>query len=196
MIPMLSTTPTRPTPGPPLTSPDDAIARLMQGWDRWVGLAGRNLNARADAEDAVQQALVRASEQLHTLDDPEKLEGWFATIVRRQAIDQLRRQTRDAQKRRRLAIEPAPAPYPAPDDLQPTCACGIDALEDLSPSYAEILTRVILNEEPVQEAADALGISDTNASVRLHRARKALRMELLDRCGTTSTRECLSCDCP
>ncbi|RDV36238.1 sigma-70 family RNA polymerase sigma factor [Bradymonadaceae bacterium TMQ3] len=175
--------------------PDGAIAELMRHWERWVGLAARSLQARADAEDAVQQALVRAAEQLHTLDDPDKLEGWFATIVRRQAIDQLRRRSRDAHKRRRLAIEPAPQAYRAPDDLDPTCACGIDALEDLSPAYAEILTRVILNDEAVQDAADALGISDTNASVRLHRARKALRQELLERCGTTSTRECLSCGC-
>ncbi|RAL20875.1 hypothetical protein DL240_14420 [Lujinxingia litoralis] len=179
-----------------MLSTEHSLAQLMSHWDRWVGLAARSLNERADAEDVVQQALVRAADQLHTLDDPQKLEGWFATIVRRLAIDELRRRGRVKRQRQRLALEPAPRPYPAPDAGEDTCVCGIDALDDIPDAYAEILRRVILSEEPVGQAADALGISATNASVRLHRARRAMQQELLERCGTTSTQECLSCDCP
>ena len=43
--------------------------------------------------------------------------------------------------------------------------------------------------------AEDLGITPNNATVRLHRARKALKRELERSCGTCATHGCLDCGC-
>ena len=45
------------------------------------------------------------------------------------------------------------------------------------------------------ELADGLGITVNNASVRLHRARRAMRDALCEHCGTDSLRSCQDCPC-
>lgn len=60
---------------------------------------------------------------------------------------------------------------------------------------AEMLRRVDIEEKPLPGVAEALGITVNNATVRLHRARKALREQLQAFCGTDSMRACLDCAC-
>ena len=75
------------------------------------------------------------------------------------------------------------------------CACSLGQLEHIRPEYADILRHVDIEEQPLSEAAAALGITPNNASVRLHRARKALREQLQSFCGVSSMRACLNCGC-
>lgn len=48
---------------------------------------------------------------------------------------------------------------------------------------------------PLQKVAKALGITTNNATVRLHRARRALKRELERSCGICATHGCLDCTC-
>ena len=48
---------------------------------------------------------------------------------------------------------------------------------------------------PVNEFAKAAGISETNAGVRVHRARAALRREVSRSCGTCVEHGCFDCSC-
>src|SRR5688572_32346081 len=68
-------------------------------------------------------------------------------------------------------------------------------LERIRPEYADVLRRVDIEEEPLSSVAEALGITVNNATVRLHRARKAFREQLQAFCGTASMRACLDCAC-
>ena len=65
----------------------------------------------------------------------------------------------------------------------------------LKPEYTEILRRVVLDGAPLPGVAAELGLTTNNASVRLHRARAALRKRMAEHCGTLRARSCTECGC-
>jgi RNA polymerase sigma-70 factor (ECF subfamily) len=71
----------------------------------------------------------------------------------------------------------------------------VGQLDSIRSDYAEILRRVDLGDERLADVAAGLGITVNNATVRLHRARKALRDQLRAFCGTDSARACADCGC-
>ena len=75
------------------------------------------------------------------------------------------------------------------------CACLGSVVDTLKPAQAELLRRVDLNGEPVQDAAHALKMTANSASVTLHRARKELRVRLEAFCGACADGACLDCNC-
>ena len=50
-------------------------------------------------------------------------------------------------------------------------------------------------EEEIKDYAAEAGISSNNASVRLYRAREALRKQVARACGTCADHGCLDCHC-
>ncbi|MEP6891867.1 MAG: sigma factor-like helix-turn-helix DNA-binding protein, partial [Nitrospirota bacterium] len=68
-------------------------------------------------------------------------------------------------------------------------------LPTLRSNYAELIRRVDLEEESPKLVAEELKISPSNLTVRLHRARQALRASLEQSCGICSTHGCLNCTC-
>ena len=72
---------------------------------------------------------------------------------------------------------------------------GGSVVGTLKPQHAELLRRVDLNGESVQDAARALKLTPNNASVTLHRARKELRSRLEAFCGACAEGACLDCNC-
>src|SRR5262249_51962593 len=68
-------------------------------------------------------------------------------------------------------------------------------LPTLKPEYVDILRRVELLGEPRQEVAAALGVSVNNVTVRLHRARQAIKRALLLSCTTCPEHGFLRCAC-
>ncbi len=164
----------------------ERLARLRPGMVRWV-------QARTGcfelAEEVVQQALLRALEQQQTLRDSDRLAAWFKTIVSRGLSDELKRQQRFSPL--------TAAPEPSTESELPTngCACVLQVIKQVKPAYAEVMTAVDLHDQSLHHAAEQLGLSPNNASVRLHRARQALRKKLKQVCGTESVAGCLDCGC-
>lgn len=62
--------------------------------DRAYRLAGLLLGDRADAEDATQEALLRAWRGVSALRDPQGFQAWFDRILVNVCRDRLRRRTR------------------------------------------------------------------------------------------------------
>lgn len=145
----------------------------------------------SDAEDLLQQALLRASTRLDTVRDGERVEAWFYRVLRNAIADHhadaARREARLADLARDTSVEPSVEAS--------VCRCSLGVLGTLAPDYAAIVRRVDLDELSMAEAAAELGISVNNAKVRLHRARIALRSALLAYCGTNSVKACLACNC-
>ena len=172
-----------------------ALGELGRHRGRFVAFARRRVGSDADAEDLVQQAFARAAEKLGDLREPAAARAWFFRVLRRLVIDQYaRRATRD----RKLA-ELGASIETATSEEAAACACALGLLDGLRPEYADIVRRVDLDDQPVDRAAAALGISSNNASVRLHRARAKLRAELVALCGPGSAaaaQACGDCDCP
>jgi len=171
---------------------ESPLAILTARRGEFAEFARRRTRTDEDAEDVLQGAFLLATRKVQALRDPASAIPWFYRILRNAVADY----------HAGLAIKQAKQDFPRADEpkLVPphesgTCACSLSLLDSLAPRYAEILRRVDVLEEPVDRVAEALGLSANNATVRLHRARKALRRRLADFCGTTSAKECQSCYC-
>jgi len=171
-----------------------ALAELGRHRGKFVAFARRRVGSQADAEDLVQQAFARAAEKLDDLRAPAAARAWFFRVLRRLVIDQYaRRAVRD----RKLA-ELVPSIETATSEEAAACACALGLLDGLRPEYADIVRRVDLDDQPLDQAAAALGISANNAGVRLHRARAKLRAQVIALCGpgpSAAAQPCGDCDC-
>ena len=144
----------------------------------------------SDAEDLLQNSLVKALQRADEVKEGEKLVAWFYRLLRNVAIDHLRK--RAATERRNAEWATAETTSATDHDAKrQICACFERMLPQMKPLQAELLRRVELNDEPVAHSAAALGITPNLASVTLSRARADLRAKLVEFCGDCS---CLS-DC-
>ena len=153
----------------------------------------------AEAEDILQNGLVKAVQRADDLQDHTKLTAWFYQLLRNAVIDHYR--TRAAGRRRDdllstevagLGEGSATAP---PDWERQLCSCLRSVVNTLKPQQAELLRRVELDGESVQVAARVMKMTANNASVALHRARKELRTRLKAFCGACAESACLDCNC-
>lgn len=164
------------------------------------GIAYDLLGNRAEAEEAVQDALARACESIGDLRDPAAAPAWFLRIVTTQCLRNLRRRRL---KRKLLGWwpggsdgetnaaptqpgEPAtddiaermhamggPAPREALEDQQALGAL-LDRLEDLSAQQRTALVLRYGHDLPVGEVAQMLGVE--LATVKTHLVRGLARL--------------------
>jgi RNA polymerase sigma-70 factor (ECF subfamily) len=145
------------------------------GWD-WGSLralclreAQRVLGRGAAAEDAAQEAAIRAWRQRGRCLTPERPGPWIATIARREAL--------------RIAAERVEHPYeethdePAPSH-EATVEARVDlwrALGRLEPDDRRLLAARYWQDLTQDHAAVVLGLPAGTVKVRLHRLRSRLR---------------------
>lgn len=185
-----------------MNEPDDAllpmdagvVTRLVRNHREFLRFLESRVHDRALAEDILQAAFVKALERGGAIRDSESAVAWFYRLLRHALVDHWRRAGREA---RVIGRGDGDADVAAEDpELHAAiCACFVELLPTLKPEYADVLRRVDLDGEPVGRVAEALGVTANNASVRLHRARQALRRSLESSCGTCATHGCLDCEC-
>ncbi|HEX3893577.1 MAG TPA: sigma-70 family RNA polymerase sigma factor [Terracidiphilus sp.] len=162
---------------------------------RFLVFLERRVDDRAIAEDILQAAYVRALESRGRLRADESAVAWFYRILRNAVIDHYRRRTTEGAALERWAHELGDAAVPEPQLEQTVCQCIAGALDVIAPAYAEFLREVDLNEGSLAVFARARGITLGNAAVRAHRARAALRKQLIRCCGTCAEHGCIECKC-
>ncbi len=162
---------------------------------RFLIFLERRVEDRAMAEDILQAAYVRALEAQGRLREEESAVAWFYRILRNAVIDHYRRRTTEGSALERWARELDSALAPNPHLQETTCQCIAGALEVIAPGYADLVREVDLGEGSLADYASARGLTQGNAAVRAHRARAALRKQLIRCCGTCSEHGCLECTC-
>lgn len=184
-----------PAPDPGAMPDDDrAAAVLVENHRAFLRYLERRVGDRALAEDLLQDAFVRSVDRLSSLPQ-EGLVPWFYRVLRNAAIDLHRRRAAEARALEAFAREVADAEA-APEDLRhEICACVGRLAATLKPEYAEALRAVDLEDTPVKAFAEASGLTTSNAGVRVHRARQALRRQVAASCGTCAEHGCLDCSC-
>jgi RNA polymerase sigma-70 factor (ECF subfamily) len=186
-------------PRSPVRKPEVFIRGLLERQPEFLGFLRRRLGSEAIAEDLLQQSLVRAVEHYHSLKNDESALPWFYRILRHAVIDYYR--SHDAETRRddaylRDLVQAGEDQEPAFNELKPSvCACLSRLLPTLRPNYAELIRRIDLDGEAPQQLAEELKISQNNLTVRLHRARQALKESLEETCGVCTTHGCFHCTC-
>lgn len=147
------------------------------------------------AEDILQTAYMRALQHEGELREGESALAWFYRILRNAIIDHYRRRTTESAALERWAKELESEPAVNEELHNTACSCVDKVLDKLAPGYGELLREVELKERPLQEFAAEHGMTSGTAAVRAHRARTALRRELIRTCGTCAEHGCMDCFC-
>jgi RNA polymerase sigma factor (sigma-70 family) len=130
-------------------------------------------------EDLTQDVWIAVWKALPLLRDQATLRGYIARITQNICVTHVRR----ALVRRAQPLSDAfPDPAPDPDEAMAHAARLdrlVEAMRGLRDNLKAVAT-LYLEEMPVREIAIALGISETNVSVRLHRAKSALKLSVGD----------------
>jgi RNA polymerase sigma-70 factor (ECF subfamily) len=171
------------------------LAALVDGHRDLLRFVERRVGDRAVAEDVLQEALVRALPRAGELADEGSAVAWLYRTLRNAVVDHARRRGVADRALGSLAAEPEPDGEPPPDARDAICRCVTRLADALKPEYAEALRRVDVEGTAVRDYAAQAGITSNNASVRLHRAREALRSQVRAACGTCAEHGCLDCGC-
>lgn len=182
-------------PGELVPGGDGLDRVLLAHHRRFLGFLERRLGSRPDAEEVLQGAYLRAIERGLPEAEGDGLVAWFYRVLRNALTDRARRRDAEGRSTERLARELADAQEPEPELRAAICACVHDLLPGLKPEYADVVRAVDLDERALSEVAADRAITVNNATVRLHRARQALRKQLLRACGACAAHGCLECDC-
>lgn len=172
----------------------EVAAVLVANHRRFLAFVERRVGSREVAEDILQEAFVRGLARSGQLRDPDSVIAWFYRSLRNALTDHWRR----SKSERRLFQDTLPdgaEPAVDPELMQAVCECATALLDTLKPEYAEALRRVELDGVSVKDFAREKDVTPNNASVRLLRAREALRRQVERSCGSCATHGCFDCSC-
>ena len=151
----------------------DAFAALAASRiDRLYATATLILRDRGRAEDAVQEALVRAWHDLPSLRDPHRLDAWMRRLLVNACLDEARRHRRHATNITLLPEHDGGTPDRT-DALADRDALD-RGLRRLSVNHRIVIVHHYFLDLSLPEIADTLGIPIGTVKSRLHHARIAL----------------------
>ncbi|MDD3643105.1 MAG: sigma-70 family RNA polymerase sigma factor [Candidatus Krumholzibacteria bacterium] len=165
----------------------DAFGRLVERYREHVfRIVGRRV-PRDDAGEVAQDVFVRAFTSLGRFEGRSPFEHWLSKIAVRAALDYWRERYRSREApmsslsedhrewlEKSLADDSASS-FEAAESRRLARDLMMSALEGLSPADRAVVELVHLEERPIAEAAQILGLTAVNVKVRAHRARKRLR---------------------
>jgi RNA polymerase sigma-70 factor (ECF subfamily) len=186
-------------------SDDDLVLRAQQGDNAaFAELIERHQNTckrlalsilrdKQDAEDEVQNACWKAFEHIGQFNKDAKFSTWLSRIVVNQCLMRLRKERRarfvyleDGVAGEEIATLDLPAQDLSPEDSLAQSEIGEvlkTEIRRIPPLLREVFILRDVEERPMQEVADRLGISLAAAKSRLLRARLELRSRMEKHCG-------------
>jgi len=163
--------------------------RLIQPYERSVySMALSMLQNEADAEDAAQEAFLKAFRNLEKFRGEAKFSTWLISITLNEARSRLRqKKTAKTDSLDELNEGGHMSPALLRDwreipsaalERQEVRLLLQDAITDLPHIYREVFVLRDMEDLSVNQSAEALGISVAATKVRLHRARLMLQKKL------------------
>jgi RNA polymerase sigma-70 factor (ECF subfamily) len=189
----------------------DLIRRAVLGEERAVRILIQRHNRRlyrlarsivrddAEAEDALQEAYVRAFANLAAFRGGSGLGTWLSRIVINEALGRLRRRRPTVdwtviEERQAGAgvIIPFPSTHAQTDPERTMAQREIrsmleQAIDDLPDAFRTVLVARVIEEMSTEETADLLQIRPETVKTRLHRARRLLRQAVEKHIGAALT---------
>lgn len=169
----------------------DAFGRLVRRHQRRVYAAALHiLGSHSDADDATQEALVRAYRGLATFDGRADFSTWLYRITVNTALNALRSGKRGAAVSQRGGVEAAhiggrpealgqSALTPAQQAQQTgEVARVLEAVAQLSPALRVTIVLATIEELPHKQIAEILDIPEGTVAWRVNEARRLLKLRL------------------
>lgn len=154
-----------------MTDETDPILSLLPALRRYALVLTRD---PAEAEDLVQDALLRGHERRRSHRPGDNLRAWLMSILRNRFVDRLR----DHRARRRREAEAAalaPHMIDAPQDAAVRLAQLREAFMNLPAEQREALSLIAIEGLSYAEAAEIAGVPAGTIMSRVARARARLR---------------------
>jgi RNA polymerase sigma factor (sigma-70 family) len=156
----------------------ERYAMLVERYrDRYARYAARMLGSTDAAEDAVQDAFVRAFDQLAQCKDPDKFVGWFFLILRNRCFAERRRNRTSAPLEAADTIAAADRTEGGAEMSERRQALQ-HALLGLTPDQREVFVLKHVEGLSYGEIAERLSTSVPSLKMRMHRAYDKLREQL------------------
>jgi len=167
---------------------DQEAFRMLvdQHRDHAYGLALQITRSPDEAEEAAQEAFVRAWRALPSFRGDASFGTWLHRIVARRALDHaLARRTRETRETEVEAAEAVVCPTPNERDF--ILARRLERLmECLGARQRAVMALFYGQDRPVEEIADVLSMPENTVKTHLRRARAALREAWLHDQGAMS----------
>ncbi|MBO3749998.1 sigma-70 family RNA polymerase sigma factor [Streptosporangiaceae bacterium NEAU-GS5] len=161
----------------------DVATVVAQVRTRLVAFVARRIDRPDDAEDIVQDVLMRIGRSAETLRDIERLEAWVYQITRNAIIDYQRKATRTGRAYAQVAFDRSLDDGATdPGELAVMAGCLAPMLGQLSDRDRRAIDLVDYDGLTQTEAAQRLGLSVPGMKSRIQRARARLRTLLLACC--------------
>lgn len=145
--------------------------------DRYARYAARMLGSDDEAEDAVQDAFVRAYDQLAQCREPDKFVGWFFLILRNRCFAERRRNRNSASLESLDGVAAADRADGGAEAAERRRALQ-HALLELTPDQREVFVLKHVEGLSYGEIAERLSTSVPSLKMRMHRAYDRLREQL------------------
>ena len=183
-------------------SDEEVVARVVEGETPLFELLMRRYNQRvyrvargilrddAEAEDVMQDAYVRAYQNLAKFEGRAKFSTWLVRIAVHECLARVQRRSRlqsieeepEGVGNMSVLVSNRPDPERSAANGQ-TGAFLEAAIFALPESYRTVLMMRDVEEMSTAETADCLNITEENVKTRLHRAHAMLRRDLFARAG-------------
>lgn len=143
----------------------------------------RRIENPLDAEDVLQDVLLKAYRQQHQLNDANSVRAWLYQIARHTIIDFYRLQRAQLVPLDAYA-ELLPESTAEQDIDVDIIRCVVSLVDALPDKYRAALVAADLYEIPQHVLSDQLGLSYSGTKSRVQRGREKLRQLLEERCHT------------
>lgn len=164
---------------------ETALELLARRWnERLLGHAFRVTGDPDQAAEAVQEAWIGIVRGIRGLDDPRRFGAWALAIVRNKCRDGIRGEVRRRRRADRLSADPTATPS-STEDVGPDAEARRDrarrirrGMAELSDEQRAIVRLFYVEDRPVAEIADVLGLPVGTVKSRLFYARRRLKETL------------------
>lgn len=177
----------------------DALELLVGRHAEFIRFLSPRMGGDIAAEDLLQQGFVRAVEHAKELGSHENVIAWFYTVLRNLLIDHHRSRASTDRKHEAFYAELESTgtnqTYQETELGRALCACVHDLFGTLPAQYADVLRKIDLEGGQLSDVAAKLDTNKAALTVKLHRARQALKQRLEQMCGTCTKHGCLDCSC-
>ena len=127
---------------------------------------------KEDAEDILNESVVKALRSINSLRDPEKIKPWFYRIIANIALTHIK----SRQKIVYLEYEDMENLDSVTDDY--SNLNFNELIEKLDPKYKSIIVLRFFENMTIQEVASVLDLNENTVKTRLYKALKMLRVEI------------------
>jgi RNA polymerase sigma-70 factor (ECF subfamily) len=169
-----------------------AFELVMRRYNRRLFRIARSiLKDPFEAEDALQEAYLKAYANLGTFHGPDGFSAWLGRIVSNEALGRLRHRGRIVSLETYRAFPDGEAefkegemfksPQPGPERLAASSEIRRaleQAIDALPPDFSAVFMLRALEGLSIDETADSLGIRPETVKTRFHRAQRLLRERL------------------